>query len=46
MMTKKLIKLILSYVILLMSQGVLAYNSNNKLVDTFDTLTIFDETDA
>ena len=42
-MTKKLIKLILAYTILLISQGTLAYNSNNKLVDTFDTLTIFDD---
>ena len=40
---KKLIKFILAYTILLISQGALAYNSNNKLVDTFDTLTIFDD---
>ena len=40
---KKLIKFILPYTILLIGQCALAYNSNNKLVDTFDTLTIFDD---
>ena len=44
MMMKNQTKTILTWLILLTSQCSLAYNSNNRLVDTYDTLTIFDET--
>ena len=42
-MMKNQSKFILSLVLLLMFQCSLAYNSNNRLVDTYDTLIIFDE---
>ena len=43
MMTKNRIRLFLTCFAMLNSQCALAYNSNNRLVDTYDTLTIFDE---
>ena len=45
MMMKNQSKLILSFALFIMFQCSLAYNSNNRLVDTYDTLTIFDEND-
>ena len=44
MMMKNRIRLFLTCFAILNTQCSLAYNSNNRLVDTYDTLTIFDET--